>query len=367
MNNGMNIGTDNSMYTAELEAAARVKELALGLCVSAMMMAATKLRVADVIDDEPLPVNQVAAEVNADPETLGRLLRALACHGVFVEAPIGRFGHTDLSRLLREDHPFSVRYQVLWTVEPWTWHAWPHLDDAIRTGKPVFSDLFGKDFFAYLTQDAPDSAAVFNRAMTQSSTYTSEAIADVLDIGDARTVADIGGGEGNLLRTLLDRHLGLRGVLLDLPSATAKADPALRPDGRLADRAAIMSGNCLHGVPVDADIYVLKNLLEWDDDKTVTTLRNVVATARPGARVVLIQNLVDSSPEMKVTTAMDMLLLINVGGRKHTRQHLVDLTRRSGLNLTGIKPTRSSLFLLETVVPADAVPAALVPAAEGTA
>jgi hypothetical protein len=341
----------STTYSPDLAIAAQVKELALGLSVSAMMMAATKLQIADHIDETPVGVDDLARAVNADPDTLGRLIRALSCYGVFAEAEPDRFAHTELSRLLREDAPNSVRYQVLWTVVPWMWQTWPHLDDAIRTGKPVFPELFGKDLFSYLSEDAPSSAEVFNRAMTQSSSYTSDAVADVLDVTGVRTVVDVGGGQGHLLSTLLRRHPELTGVLFDLPSATAAADPALRSDGELADRAQVLAGSCLDTVPVDADLYILKNLLEWDDDKTVTTLRNVVAAARPGARVVLVQNLVDSSPEMKVTAAMDMLLLMAVGGRKHTQRHLIELLELAGLAFERVRPTRSSLFLIEATVP----------------
>lgn len=60
-----------------------------------------------------------------------------------------------MSRLLREDDPNSLRYISLWCTEPWTWDAWPKLDEAVRSGRNVIEDLYGKEFFVYLNEDAP--------------------------------------------------------------------------------------------------------------------------------------------------------------------------------------------------------------------
>ncbi|MGH3685599.1 MAG: methyltransferase [Pseudonocardiaceae bacterium] len=341
-------------HTEEQAASIRVHELALGLCNSAMMMVATKLGVADQIDDKPMALTDLADAVGADAATLGRLLRALEVRGVFQEVGEDHFAHTDMSRLLREDHPKSMRWLVRWLVEPWTWMAWPQLDQSVRTGQPVFPGQDGKDFFTYLAEDAPESYTIFNRAMSQRSGYTSETIADIVDLSGATRIVDIGGGQGHLLCTLLRRNPHVHGILYDLPAAVDQADAALRPGGELADRATVRPGSCLESVPAGCDVYILKNLLEWEDDKTVHTLHNVAITAPTGARVVIIQPLIDDSPEIAVTTAMDMMLLINVGGRRHRRRHLEDLIAQSGLELDEIRPTQTNVTILYARVPNQA-------------
>jgi hypothetical protein len=84
-----------------------------------------------------MAVEDLAAAVKTEARPLRRLLRALSCYGVFTEAPDGTFAHTDVSRLLREDDPNSLRAITLWCTEPWTWDAWPMLDEAVRTGRNV--------------------------------------------------------------------------------------------------------------------------------------------------------------------------------------------------------------------------------------
>jgi C-methyltransferase len=328
----------------------QLRELFLSAACAAAVRAAAKLGVADAIGDEPVPVSTLAGRLAVDAGALRRLLRALASHGIFAEAPGDGFAHTDVSTLLREDAPRSLKYSALWATELWTWTLWPHLDRAVRTGEPVFEDLYGKEFFDYLHAEAPESAEVFDRAMTQSSRLSAIAIAEQLDLTGAEVVADIAGGQGHVLATLLERDPALHGVLFDLPDVIASADPRLTDGGALADRVELVPGDCRRGVSADADIYVLKNILEWDDDSTVATLRGI-AEGRPGARVFVLENLVDGSPELRFTTAMDLLLLLNVGGRKHTREGLSDLIRRSGLRLDEVRPVNSYLHLFACTVP----------------
>jgi C-methyltransferase len=330
-----------------MEAVTAVRRLALAAGYAGALRAAVQLGLADAIDAQPRTAAQLAAAVNADPDALARLLRALAGHGVFTVDDDGRYSHTDASRLLRADHPRSLRYVVLWATEPWTWMVWPRLAEAVRTGKGVFAEVAGKDFFQYLHEDASESAQVFDRAMTQASRLSADALAAALDLRGDITVADIAGGQGLLLATILERDPGPRGVLFDLPTVVRNADPRLLPGGALGGRTTIVAGDCRRAVPVRADVYVLKNVLEWDDQSTVDALRNVADAAPAGARVAIIENLIDGSTETAFTTAMDLLLMLNVNGKKHLKDDLVALVGQAGLTVHEVRPVGPFLHLLD--------------------
>lgn len=331
--------------------AMRLRELVFGAACAAAIRAAASLRVADALGDEPMSVTDLAAAVGVEPRPLHRLLRALTGYGIFAETEDGGYTHTDMSLQLREDTPNSLRYIALWCTEPWTWQAWPRLDEAVRSGRSVFPELFGKEFFDYLHDDAGESAEVFNKAMTHSSRQSAADLAGFLDLDGVESIADIGGGQGHVVADLLEKHPEATGTLLDLPQVVAHADPRLREGGALASRARLVPGDCRVAVPVQADLYIIKNLLEWDDESTRRTLRNVVAAARPGARVVAVENLVDESPSMKFTTAMDLLLLLNVGGAKHTEASLMALLTEAGLRVEGVRPVNPYLHAFECTVP----------------
>ncbi|MFE3033404.1 methyltransferase [Streptomyces canus] len=330
----------------------RLRELVFGAACAAAVRASARLGVADALDDSPMAVEDLAAAVKTEPKTLRRLMRALSCYGIFAERPDGTFAHTDMSRLLREDDPNSLRSIALWCTEPWTWAAWPMLDEAVRSGRNVVEDLYGKEFFQYLNEDAPESADVFNRAMTTSSVQSARDVADFLDLSGCASVADIGGGQGHVVASLLEKYPTLHGTLLDLPRVVENADPRLRPGGALADRMRLVPGDCRAAVPVKADVYVIKNILEWDDDSTTRTLRNVIEAGGPGARVVAIENLVDDSPSMRFSTAMDLLLLLNVGGAKHTTESLTGRLTEAGLVIDDVRPVNPYLHAFDCTIPA---------------
>ncbi|MET9102115.1 methyltransferase [Streptomyces antibioticus] len=330
----------------------RLRELAFGAAAAAALRAAARLGVADALGERPTTVDDLAAAVKTEPRQLRRLLRALSCYGVFTERPDGTFAHTDVSRLLREDDPHSLRAITLWCTEPWTWDAWPKLDEAVRTGHNVVQDLYGKEFFVYLNEDAPESADVFNRAMTTSSVQSARDVAEFLDLSGAASVADIGGGQGHVVASLLEKYPAMRGTLLDLPRVVENADARLREGGALAGRVEVVPGDCRAAIPVRADVYIIKNILEWDDESTARTLRNVIAAGGPGTRVVVIENLVDDTPSMRFSTAMDLLLLLNVGGAKHTTDSMVSRLTDAGLVIDDIRPVNPYLHAFDCHVPA---------------
>ncbi|MFI0372124.1 methyltransferase [Actinomadura sp. 1N219] len=335
---------------ADHDAVIGVRELALSAAGASALRAAVRLGIAEEIGDRPVPTEELARALKVDAEVLGRLMRALAQHGVFTPAPEGH-AHTSTSRLLREDDPNSLKHYVLWVTEPWTWELWPNLDEAARDGSGKFEEKYGADFFTHLHKVWPESAEVFNRAQTELSRLATNAVAEALDLRGVGTLADVAGGHGFTLATLLEKNPDLQGILLDLPPVVAEADSRLRVGGSLASRTRVIGGDCLREIPVEADVYLFKNILEWADEKSVTALRNAAKAGRKDSRIFIITNMIDGSPEIKFTTGTDLLFLLNSDGRKHTTETITAVVRRAGLKVVNMQPVNSYLHLLEAGLP----------------
>jgi C-methyltransferase len=233
------------------------------------------------------------------------------------------------------------------------WELWPDLEQAVRSGHGHFEDRYGAGFFAYLHEHWPASTEVFNRSQTELSVLTSEAIAEAVDLSGAASLADVGGGRGFTLATQLERNPGLHGTLVDLPAAVAHPDPRLAPGGSLASRSRVVAGDCLREIPVEADVYQFKSVLEWDDERTVVALRNAMRAGHPGSRVLIITNLIDDSPEIRYATGIDLLFLLNTNGKRHTREGVAALAERAGLRFSGVTPAGPLLHVVETYIPSD--------------
>jgi len=117
----------------ELNPFATLRQIAGGYCLSPCLHVVAKLGVADKLDETPRTGAELAATVGAHAEALSRVLRLLAAHGVF-ESLNGKFSHSPASRMLRTDHPQSMRdYARLFGLPPF-WAAFGELEQSVRTG-----------------------------------------------------------------------------------------------------------------------------------------------------------------------------------------------------------------------------------------
>ncbi len=86
-----------------------IDEMARLCFLSRAIYVAAELGVADQLGEEPLDSNELAKKSGTNAVTLCRLLVFLAAYGIFQRMPDGKFVHTALSSVLRDDHPNSNR------------------------------------------------------------------------------------------------------------------------------------------------------------------------------------------------------------------------------------------------------------------
>jgi hypothetical protein len=198
---------------SELAPEARVWNLLRGALATRTLALVADLRVPDALAAGPRPVEDLARETGADPDTLHRILRALASDGVFAEEERGVFRNTEASAVLCGDEGWTDFAHLFGGV----WYRTLGDLDA-SSPEPPFPRMFGTDFWSWLA-DNPSERAAFDRAMSQGNDRRVERLA-ALDWRGDETVVDVGGGNGSLLLGLLRRQPGLRGVVFDLPETT---------------------------------------------------------------------------------------------------------------------------------------------------
>ena len=74
---------------------------------------------------------------------------------------------------------------------------------SVQTGSPAFNNMFGTSLFAYLQQNAT-AADAFNQGITNVSSMLAYAILTAYNVVGISSIVDVGGGEGTLLRKILD-------------------------------------------------------------------------------------------------------------------------------------------------------------------
>jgi len=281
---------------------------------------AADLRIADALAEGPRHVDDIARERGADPDTLHRILRALATHGVFAEDAPGVFRNTAASELLRGG-----------------WREFAHLFGGIfyrtleqldASGEPTFSRIFGSDFWSWLAQH-PDERASFDSAMEQGKEGRVERFSKIDWRGD-ETVVDVGGGNGSLLVALLRSQPGLRGIVFDLPET-------VRDEAAFPERIEFVAGSFFESVP-RGDVYVLSTILhDWDDERAAAILKTVRAAAPPDARLLVLDAVVPSGNDPGSGKWLDLLMLALLGGRERNEEQWRALLHEGGFEPVAIE------------------------------
>ena len=305
------------------------------------VMVAATLEVAERIAAGATRIEDLAENCRADANALGRVLRHLVREGVFEEPQPGTFALNESARLLLSP---QARWLRLDGFGGRMAHAWSGLLTATRTGKPAYSDLFGRPFWEDL-QANPVIAADFDELMSPAGHGAPDP--NVLlnnDWQSVRTVVDVGGGTGALLAEILRTRPTLQGTLVDQPATVARSGKIFESAG-VTHRAKISGQSFFDPLPAGADLYLLKSVLsDWPDTEAELILRRCALAARPnGGRVVILNGV---APD-EMQTSPNLLMLVLVGGKDRSLNEFRALAQTAGLAVTAAGSQPSGRFLVE--------------------
>jgi hypothetical protein len=323
---------------------AEVLAMSRGYVLSRAIHVAAELGVADHLGDDALPVAELARRTGAHAPHLERLLRFLAGHGIFDERQPGSFAGTARSRVLREDAPGSLRPGLRMVNTDW-WRAVGDLGHAVRTGETGFARRHDEPFFAWLKDHAEDQAR-FDAGMASNSRNSDEAIAAALDLAGVQLFVDVGGGRGGLVRAVLQRHPGVRGLLFDQPQVIDRN--VLAAEEALAGRWSTASGDFFQSVPGGAQAYLIKGVIhDFEDDPCVALLGACRRAMSAGSRLLVMERLTAPDNEPHEAKTIDLIMMSLLGGRERTMRELEGLLARAGLSLAREIPTASEFTIAE--------------------
>jgi O-methyltransferase domain len=328
--------------TTESRPGDNVTGLATLYFVSRTLHVVAELGVADALGEAPMTAEALANKVGAHPQALYRVLRLLASRGVFEEHD-GAFVHSPGSRLLREDHPQSLRPWVRMMGAPLNWQAYERLDYSVRTGKSARDLLIEGDFFADYLPKHPELGKLFDQSMTSAARQRIPALIAAYDFSRYKLIADIGGGRGHLIDAVLAATPSARGILFDLPHVVARAEKSA------GDRLTILGGSFFKDPLPKADGYLVMHVIhDWSDQESIEILSNVRKAAPKGARIIVIERVVSDAPGPDIGKVMDVHMLAALSGRERTCSEFEALFAAAGLRLERVVPSATAASLLES-------------------
>jgi len=332
--------------------AAPLLHLAAGFHVARALYVAAKLGLADLLGEGPKSGAELAAATGTHAPSLERVMRLLACAGVFAEDDSRCFALTPVSMPLQTNGAGSLRDLIVYQLGEETFQAWGELMHSVRTGATAFDRAFGMGVWEYRA-DHPEYATLFDAAMSNFAGVHIDAVLAAYPFSAFRRVVDLGGGVGRFLVALLSTHPDVKGVLFDLPHVVERARAHIASAG-LAHRCEVLSGDILLGMPEGADAYVLSRVIhDWDDARALAILQNCRYAMQRNAKLLLIERIlparVEPSPAVRSLLASDLMMMVMNGGRERTAAQYRALFDAAGFTLTTVVPTGTAASVIEGV------------------
>ncbi|KAL5984074.1 hypothetical protein ACLOJK_018176 [Asimina triloba] len=287
--------TNNNAKDEEEDVPAQVQiwKYIFGIVDMAAMKCIVELGIPDLMDAAPggaMSLPQLAVSTACVPSILHRIMRFLVHRRVFQEQRRGLenecyYALTPLSRCLTKQAMANLLLLESSHVMLAPWHG---LTSYARAGAPPpFVAAHGEDLWSYTANHAHHSQ-LFNDAMACDAR---NAVGPILDgcrgmLEGLSTVVDVGGGNGTLLRGLVEACPWIRGINFDLPHVVGAApvSPAIVHVG----------GDMFNSIP-KADAVLLKFILhDWGDEECIRILRKCKeAVPQDTGKVIIIEAVID--------------------------------------------------------------------------
>lgn len=255
-------------------------QLVVGYRGAKALFVAAELDLFSLLDETDGSFAAVARRAAASPRHIMVLLDALAAIG-FIRKADGRYSNTDFSRVFL--HPSgahslanNLRYQEFLSG------AYAGLAETARRGKP-------KEGLGELLSHRPEFVRDYIRGMVDIARGPAQELAESLDLSQAKSMLDVGGGPGIFTLALLKKNKGMKGTILDLPETLVYTRKYI-VDSPVAERVSLLAGD-YHKAFFGRDEHdlVLLSHVTHDEGESanIELLRKAFISLRSGGRVVI--------------------------------------------------------------------------------
>jgi hypothetical protein len=329
------------MQNTKLTPQEQILPIVLGFWQARAVAVATELGLPDLLAEGPLHVDELASRTRTNASALFRLLRALESIGIFIQASPGVFSNTATSDCLRKGVPGSQWPLVLHSLCKGNgpFEGWDELEYAVRTGGPSVEKVYGYGFWELLRRN-PQASAAMNGAMRSASVAMTPAVTAAYKWSQFPVIADIGGGIGTQLASILEASPSSKGILFD--------QPHLGPESLSHKRMKTIGGNFFESVPTGADAYLLRWILhDWAEIEAAAILGSLHRAMKRTARLIVIENVIPEGASFHFGKWTDLqMLVVCIGGRERTETEYRALLTAAGFDLQEVVATASPLSLL---------------------
>jgi ubiquinone/menaquinone biosynthesis C-methylase UbiE len=303
--------------------------LTTGLWASQTLAAAEQLGLCTFLSERHgATVADVAAGLGLKERPAEILLTACAALGL-LRRDGSRFVNTPMaeSYLVRGGQYYLGDYVRMLTE--YVYPGWMRVTDAIRADAParVISQEQEGIF------EADTRPKVFWDGLYPLSALTARALAEAVDLSDATSLLDVGGGTGAFAVELCRRYPELRVTVFDLGFVCEYSAEKVEQLG-LSGQITVQPGDFFAEpeLPEGHDVILLSMILhDWDEPRNLQLLAKCFRALPSGGRLVISELLVDDEKTGPLNAAlMSMNMLVGTWGRNYTVAEYSGWLRKAG-------------------------------------
>ena len=172
-----------------------------------------------------------------------------------------------------------------------------------------------------------------------------QGVLEAYDFSPYPVIADIAGGRGHLIISILDAYDNAKGILFDLPPVISEVQQLS------SDRLTLQTGDFFKDQLPQADLYILMEIIhDWPDERAVDILKAVRSAGGKGAKVLLIEQLIKPDRGPQWAKMLDIVMLTMLGGKQRTIEQYSTLFERAGITFKREIATRAGVAIIEGVI-----------------
>ncbi|WP_368910563.1 methyltransferase [Proteus vulgaris] len=314
--------------------------------IPAALRVAVKLKVADLLKDEPKNINELAEKTNSVPCILNRILRMLASENIFYELEGSYYSLAPAGHFLLSEHKYSLRDAVLMLTNETLWGP---VGDAIGSvqGTPAFENLYGMPFYQYWQENVREDHD-FQAGMSSLSKIENYFIIKNYEFPENKIVTDIAGGLGGLLLEVLKENPTLKGQLFEHEHVLERSKLVELGDD---SRWKLIPGDLFGDYP-ESDIYLIKYIIHnWDDNSVIKIFKRVRNAMKKDAKILIIEPIIFKKNIPDVAKYMDILCMsaFHASGER-TEEEFVELLDKADLRINKVIKTETYNSILEVII-----------------
>lgn len=333
----------------------RLREQIASYHEAALLFTAITAGLPDLLNAEPRTPEALAEDLGLQAEPLRRVLRGLVAMKLCRELDDGRFALTEAALCLTYGNPSNLSEKAFVVVGQY-WMPWMSMMYALRTGEPSLPFALNKTAADWRGSKSEEGRFLF-RYVAKEELANPGGISEALDellsgLPEGGVIASLGGGYGAWLTDVLNRNPSLEGIVFDAPPVL---DDAIRLFDvlELSDRITFLPGDVVSDVPVEADIYVLKSVLQQHGDVGARAILDNCSNAMtPSARVVIWERLMpENALDDPEAIMLDLHMLAITGGKARRISEMETLIVAAGLEIAGHHRTSDGMTAIDVRTP----------------